>query len=179
MAALGAAKAIKGKKDAANAATADWEGREDERQRRQSAFDLTELPQLQGAESRKTMGNLFARGMWGNFGRDPGTGKARSSELQAILNDPWKYRDTGTLRSLSPHAKKLKKPKGPGLGGYLGAGLLGAGSGAASYYMSGKGGGGGGGGGGFSGSQLLSAAGYKPPSLASLQGGSLATSLRG
>src|SRR5262245_18360757 len=96
-----------------------------------------DLPELHGAEQRKTMGNLFARGMWGNFGRHPKTGAARSPEMQALMNDPWVYRDSERLAALSPHAKALPKPKGPGLLGYLGGAVGGAAGGAGLYYAMG------------------------------------------
>ena len=149
---------------------------EDARKRRELEYQLVTLPQLHGAEQRKTMGNLFARGMWGNFGRDPATGAVRSNELQAITWDPWTYRPTTTLMQLSPHRQPLPKPKGSFWGGFADV-LGGAGQGAMMGYQLGGGYGGYGGGGGYSGNQLLSAAGYQRPTMASLQMPGLATGL--
>jgi len=112
----------------------------DRAKRASMAWKLSELPQLHGAEQKKTMGNLFARGMWGNFGRNPATGAARSPELAAILADPWKYRDAAALSKLNPHDIPLPKLKGPGVWGTLGSVLGGAAEGAATYYGSGMGG---------------------------------------
>jgi hypothetical protein len=107
---------------------------EDRRKRESLNWQLRDLPELHGAEQRKTMGNLFARGMWGNFGRDPRTGAYRSPELAAIGADPWVYRNTATLSGLNPHAAPLPKLKGPGFFDYLGSAAGGAASGAAAYY---------------------------------------------
>jgi hypothetical protein len=137
LAGAGALKGVGAKLGQKKAAQNAYAQAEDERKRRQSAFELSDLPQLHGAEQRKTMGNLFARGMWGNFGRDPRSGAARSPELQAILNDPWVYRNASTLKGLSPHMAPLPKPKGPGLAGYLGGALGGAAEGAGAYYSMG------------------------------------------
>lgn len=134
LAAAGAISKLGQTKAQANQASNERLLAEDRRQREQLDWELRELPTLHGSEQRKTMGNLFARGMWGNFGRNPQTGAARSPELQAILSDPWQYRSTSKLAALSPHRKALPKLKGPGLLGYLGSAAGGAASGAAAYY---------------------------------------------
>jgi len=137
LAGAGALKGLLGKKAESDAAKNTYAAAEDVRKRRENQFKLTELPQLHGAEQKKTVGNIFARGMWGNFGRDPRTGMARSPELAAVFNDPWQYRDTKTLAGLSPYAFAGPKPKGPGLMGYLGGALGGAAEGAGAYYSMG------------------------------------------
>lgn len=111
-----------------------WRMGEDRRKRESKDWTLRELPTLHGAEQRKTMGNLFARGMWGNFGRDPRTGAFRSPELAAINADPWVYRNQAQLAALNPHSEPLAKLKGPGFLDYLGSAAGGAASGAAAYY---------------------------------------------
>lgn len=134
LAAAGAIGGLGKARAASNAAKNEWAMAEDRRKRESLDWQLRDLPMLHGAEQRKTMGNLFARGMWGNFGRDPRTGAARSPELASIMADPWVYRDTAALSKLNPHFAPIAKPKGPGFLGYLGAAAGGGAQGAATYY---------------------------------------------
>lgn len=134
LAALGAIGGLGKSRAAANQAKNEWLLAEDKRKRTEKDWTLRELPTLHGSEQRKTMGNLFARGMWGNFGRNAQTGAFRSPELAAIAADPWVYRNAAKLAALNPNSGALPKLKGPGVWGTLGSMAGGAAQGAATYY---------------------------------------------
>lgn len=136
MAGIGAAKSIAGARSAGKQAENEWRKAEDQRKRAQKVFELSGIRNEHGAEQRKTLGGILG-GFLENFGRDPTSGAFRNPNFKAMRDDVWQYRDKDELSKLSPHLDPLPKPKGPGFGGYLGAGLGGALEGAGSYVAAG------------------------------------------
>lgn len=137
LAAAGAAKGILGARAQSKATENAWRQAEDQRKRMQKQFEMSGIRGEHSAEARKTMGNIWGRGMLSNFGVDPQTGQARNPQFAALLADPWQYRSREQLLRMSPHRDPIAKPSGPGFGGYLGAGLGGALGGAADYVAAG------------------------------------------
>jgi hypothetical protein len=137
MAGLGGLKGLVGNRGAAKERENQYAAAEDQRKRAQQSFTLSALPELHGAEQRKTFGNAMGLGFLSNFAKDPKTGVARNEQLGAMFADPWKYRDTAKLAALSPHLAPLPKPKGGGALGFIGDVVGGAAGGAANYYSMG------------------------------------------